>query len=192
MYTISLMACPSLSTRAGDTGSTGLLGGKRISKASDRLHAYGTVDELNAILGMILAERTLPALITDDLTSIQNTLFCIGSDLATPFDGEVQVDRLQPEAVQYLEERGAVLESQLPPLTKFILPGGSKAGALFHLARTVCRRAERWTVALSGFEQVNEHVVAYLNRLSDYLFLAARITNKHAGEKEQEWNGKAQ
>ena len=189
MYTYMPMACPSLSTRAGDTGITGLIGGKRVSKSSERLHAYGTVDELNAIIGMLLAEHTLPALITDDLISIQDILFCIGSDLATPYEGKVQVDRLQSEAVQYLEERGGILESQLSPLTKFIIPGGSKAGALAHNARTVCRRAERWTVALSEHKQVNEHVIVYLNRLSDYLFLVARAANKQAGITDQEWKG---
>ena len=186
------MVRPSLSTRAGDSGSTGLFGGKRVSKASDRLHAYGTVDELNAILGMLLALRTLPGLVADDLSSIQNILFCIGSDLATPFQSTAHVDRLRPEAVQHLEERGVALENQLLPLSKFILPGGSEAGALFHHARTVCRRAERWVVALSEHEQVNEHVLVYLNRLSDYLFLAARMANKQAGVEEQEWSRKAQ
>tara|TARA_Y100000310_G_C20678499_1_gene814482 strand:+ start:2349 stop:2909 length:561 start_codon:yes stop_codon:yes gene_type:complete len=183
------MGRPSLSTKTGDKGSTGLLGGKRVSKASDRLHAYGTVDELNTILGMILADRTLPELIADDIVSIQCTLFCIGSDLATPMDSDTAIDRVQHETIEQLEERGAILESQLTPLSKFILPGGSSSGALFHHARTVCRRAERWTVALSEYEDVSEHVIVYLNRLGDYFFLAARFTNKHAGTSEQEWNG---
>lgn len=183
------MVRPLLSTRAGDTGSTGLLGGKRVSKASDRLHAYGTVDELNAIVGLLLTERMLPSLVANDLSSIQRTLFCIGADLAAPFESGIQIDRLSLEAIQHLEERGAVLERQLPSLSKFILPGGSRIGALFHHARTVCRRAERFVVALSEYERVNEHVLVYLNRLSDFFFLAACVANKQAGVRETEWEG---
>lgn len=183
------MPRPSISTRTGDTGSTGLFGGRRVSKASHRLHAYGTVDELNALLGVILADRTLPQPIDDTLTSVQRTLFCVGADLATPYDSRLQVDRVTADVVAMLEEWGAALEASLPPLTKFILPGVSSAGALCHQARTVCRRAERWVVALSEHEKVNEHVVVYLNRLSDYLFLAARFVNKHAGAAEREWHG---
>ena len=191
MYTSCLVVRPSLSTTAGDKGSTGLFGGKRISKASDRLHACGTVDELNSMLGRILVDRTLPELLADDLESIQCTLFCIGADIATPFESSAKVDRLQSEPIQQLEERGKVLEQQLSPLTKFILPGGSSVGSIFHQARTVCRRAERWTVALSEYEEINEHLLVYLNRLSDYLFLAARMANKNAGADELEWNGRS-
>ncbi|PIR53612.1 ATP:cob(I)alamin adenosyltransferase [Candidatus Peregrinibacteria bacterium CG10_big_fil_rev_8_21_14_0_10_49_10] len=183
------MGRPSLSTKTGDKGTTGLFGGKRVSKESDRIHAVGTVDELNAVLGVVLANHTLPEAVASILSSIQNTLFCIGSDLATPPESAAQIDRLEPSVIQQLEKQGVALEEQLSSLTVFILPGGSSAGALLHQARTVCRRAERCVVALAEFEEVNESVRVYLNRLSDYLFLAARFVNKHVGIEEVEWRG---
>lgn len=183
------MARASLSTRTGDKGKTGLIGGKRVSKAEDRLHAYGTVDELNAILGCILADSHLPAHLAEDILSVQRTLFCVGSDLATPFHGTATIDRVHSRITMALEERSVVLENDLPPLTSFLLPGGSSFAALFHHARTVCRRAERWIVALSEQEEVNPEVIVYMNRLSDYLFLAARSANKHMGKSEVEWKG---
>jgi cob(I)alamin adenosyltransferase len=186
------MVRASLSTAAGDKGTTGLFGGKRVSKASERLHAYGTVDELNAIIGLILADPLLPEAIAEDLISIQKTLFCIGSDLATPEDSVAKIDRIQILSVTMLEERSVALEKELPPLKSFLLPGGSALASLFHHARTVCRRAERWIVGLSHKEEVNPEVIVYMNRLSDHLFLAARFANKHAGQHETEWNGEEQ
>ncbi|PIQ76844.1 ATP:cob(I)alamin adenosyltransferase [Candidatus Peregrinibacteria bacterium CG10_big_fil_rev_8_21_14_0_10_49_24] len=183
------MVRASLSTRTGDKGKTGLFGGKRVSKAETRLHAYGTVDELNAILGCILADSNLPAHLSEGILSIQRTLFCIGSDLATPLDSPATVDRVRSHSTTSLEKRSVALEEDLSPLTNFLLPGGSALAALFHHARTVCRRAERWIVALSEQEDINPEVIVYINRLSDHLFLAARFTNKHLGTCEVIWNG---
>lgn len=178
---------PSISTRTGDKGTTGLFGGQRVSKSNSRLHAYGTVDELNSVLGVVLAEPGLPMEIQEDLEDIQTTLFSVGADLATPYDSKIQVDRMEKDTVEFLEERALVLEKSLPQLMHFILPGGSRIGALLHQARTVCRTAERWVVTLAEEEQVNEHVRVYINRLSDYLFLAARFANKELGVPETQW-----
>lgn len=178
------MVRPSLSTRIGDTGETRLLGGKRVSKASVRLHAYGTVDELNACIGLVLTEEALPEDVREHLVEVQRLLFVMGADLASADTSKYQITA---DDVEELEAWGANLEQALPALQKFILPSGSRAGALFHQARTVCRRAERWTVGLSEKEPVNPQVLIYLNRLSDYLFLEARAVNKAADEKEVEW-----
>ena len=183
------MAQPSLSTKTGDKGTTGLIGGQRISKSSPRLHAYGTVDELNAQMGLILAEDVLTPELREQFTEIQRMLFVMGSDLATPLEAGTDVPRVTEEHIQIVERWGADLEQALPALQKFVLPSGHRAGALMHQARTVCRRAERWTVDLSEKELVSEHVLIYLNRLSDYLFLAARTVNKLTGVAEVEWEG---
>ena len=180
---------PSISTRTGDKGTTGLFGGQRVPKHHPRLHAYGTVDELNSVLGVVLAEPGLPGVVQEDLQDIQSILFAVGADLATPFDSAAQVDRLTKETIDILEEKALSLEKVLPQLQNFVLPGGSRAGALLHQARTVCRTAERWIVALAELEQVNEHVRVYINRLSDYLFLAARFTNRELEVPEQQWVG---
>lgn len=182
---------PSISTRTGDAGTTGLFGGKRVQKSDVRIHAYGTVDELNSILGTVLSDAEVPEALQADLLSVQKTLFAIGSDLATPADSTLQVDRLREQTVTLLEQRGAVLEAELDALTSFILPGGSRPGALLHHARTVCRRAERWVVELTAAEEVNTHVTVYLNRLSDYLFIAARYANKSLGQAEDIWQGES-
>jgi cob(I)alamin adenosyltransferase len=180
---------PSISTRTGDSGKTGLFGGQRVSKHSTRLHTYGTVDELNSVLGIVLAEPGVPQDIVDDLETIQRVLFSVGADLATPSDSAAKVDRVSVEIVTTLEKRALEIENRLEQLTHFILPGGSRVGALLHQARTVCRRAERWVVALQEKEEVNEYVCVYLNRLSDYFFLAARLVNKKMGVVEGEWRG---
>lgn len=176
---------PTLSTRGGDAGETGLFGGKRLSKTHPRIHAYGTVDELNAVLGLVLAEKDVPTVLRTHCTGIQKMLFTIGADLAAPEDRTVP--RVTLDDIKVLERWGVELEQSLPQLKHFILPSGSRAGSLLHLARTVCRRAERWVVALKEEEPVNEHVLVYLNRLGDYLFLAARMANKAAGIHEKEW-----
>ena len=183
------MSRPTISTRTGDAGKTGLFGGQRISKDSHRLHAYGTVDELNSILGVVLAEPGIPQLVVTHLEHAQGMLFTIGADLATPLDSDMQVDRLSENAVTEVELQGHTLEKELEQLKHFVLPGGSKVGALLHQARTVCRRAERWVVALEEKEEINDHVRVYINRLSDYLFLAARYVNKEMGVEEAQWHG---
>jgi cob(I)alamin adenosyltransferase len=181
------MARPSISTATGDTGTTGLYGGRRISKASPRIQAYGDVDELNAVLGLVLVESSLPPALQTQLMEIQRTLFTLGADLATPVDTGTPVQRISANHVSILEAWGYRFEANLPPLNKFILPSGSRAGCLLHQARTICRRAERWTVQLANDEAVNEHALVYLNRLSDYLFLAARTANQAAGQPETQW-----
>ncbi|MBM3228064.1 cob(I)yrinic acid a,c-diamide adenosyltransferase [Candidatus Peribacteria bacterium] len=176
----------SIVTKTGDKGMTGLFGGRRVSKADARLHAYGTVDELNAILGIVLSEDELPVKLRHDLRSTQRLLFTVGADLATPLESRAQIQRIVPAHTAEIEEWIAALESTLPALTRFILPSGSRVGSQLHHARTVCRRAERWIVALGEQEEANPEVQVYLNRLGDYLFLAAREANRHRGAKEEE------
>ena len=173
-------------TKTGDKGETGLYGGRRVSKANARIHAYGTVDELNALVGLILTDRMLPVSIQPILQRIQHQLFTVGADLATPLTPPTPTKRIQEKHVRELEEAVIHYESHLPPQTKFLLPGGAKAAAQLHLARTVCRRAERWAAALQGTEGINPQALIYLNRLSDLLFLLARSTNIEAGIEEKE------
>ena len=175
-------------TKTGDSGETSLFDNTRVSKADARVAAYGEVDELNACLGAARA-----ALQDDDLTGalivIQQELFALGARLADPSSriaGRVTKAALPAEAIDRLEGTIDRLEGELPPLRRFILPGGGQAGALLHLARTVCRRAERHVVGL-GSEAVEGAVVVYLNRLSDLLFVMARTANHRAGLSEIEW-----
>ena len=179
---------PTLSTTGGDKGKSGLYGGERVSKSSYRLHAYGTVDELNATVGLILAESDLPDALRDQLHEVQKDLFCLGADLATPMkkSGD-RVVRIAECDIQRIEKWGAEHEGDLPALQKFILPAGCRAAALLHQARTICRRAERWLVHLAEEEPINDCAMIYVNRLSDYLFLLSRQTNKAVGSKEVEW-----
>ena len=172
----------SIVTKTGDNGTTGLLGGSRVSKASPRLHTYGTVDELNAILGLVLTEEDLHDPTLSQLRSLQHTLFRLGADLSAP--APLHTPRMTEEDVSSLDEWIAVLEQHLPPLQNFIVPGGCRAASLLHHARTVCRRAERWTVALAEEEDINPQARVYLNRLSDYLFLAARSVNHQREQRE--------
>lgn len=159
-------------TRTGDGGSAGLVDGSRVSKSSLRMAAIGDVDEANAAIGVAAATlegRALP----DQLLAIQNDLFDLGADIATP--GEVEgALRIVAGQVERLEREIDAMNADLAPLTSFILPGGSRSAAALHLARTVVRRAERSAVALNESEPVNPQVLAYLNRLSDHLFVAAR------------------
>jgi cob(I)alamin adenosyltransferase len=165
-------------TRSGDGGETGLGDGTRVAKDHPRVAAYGAVDELNAVLGLLLAGG-VPAE-ADLLRAIQNDLFDVGADLCVPQPpGEEAGSRLrvQPAQAERLERAIDRLNEPLAPLTSFVLPGGRPAAAWAHLARTVCRRAERDVVALSRAEPVNPAVVVYLNRLSDLLFVLARVYN---------------
>lgn len=176
-------------TRGGDDGETGLFGGGRVRKDAPRVEAYGAVDELNAVLGSARAAG-LPEDLDRLVGRLQAELFVLGADLATPADTSARGSRIMrvgPEAAAALEadiDRG---EDELPPLSTFILPGGTPAGAILHHARTVCRRAERRTVALAAGEPVSEGAVPYLNRLSDLLFVLARVANSRAGASEQPW-----
>jgi cob(I)alamin adenosyltransferase len=168
-------------TRAGDKGETSLVGGARVSKASLRVEAYGEVDELNSVIGLARA-RTQDQEISETLGMIQNDLFTLGADLASP--SEIDVPRIDASFVERIEVWADRFLEQTKPLREFILPGGSEAGATLHLARTVARRAERRVVALSENEQINPETIAYLNRLSDLLFIIARVVNHRADVQE--------
>jgi cob(I)alamin adenosyltransferase len=175
-------------TKTGDKGDTSLYNGKRIPKSSLRVSTYGTVDELNSIIGIVLA-HDVPEEISKDLTQISNWLFNLGSDLATPLNDRERfhVERISEEQITFLEEKIDEYTEKMPPLKSFILPGGSKAAAFLHHARTVCRRAERLAVELAKKENIGEMSVIFLNRLSDYLFTAARYANYLVGVKDREW-----
>jgi cob(I)alamin adenosyltransferase len=165
-------------TKSGDKGETGLGDGQRVSKDHPRVAAYGEVDELNAVIGVALTLAEVPE--PELLRSIQNDLFDVGADLCVPApEGEVPGKRLRVTAGQAenLEKAIDRHNENLEPLRSFILPGGTSAAAHLHVARTVCRRAERSVVALMRAEQVNPHVLIYLNRLSDLLFVLARVAN---------------
>ncbi|HWP44437.1 MAG TPA: cob(I)yrinic acid a,c-diamide adenosyltransferase [Blastocatellia bacterium] len=169
-------------TRTGDSGETSLVGGARVSKSSLRVEAYGEVDELNSLLGFARS------LLDDDeidgvLGSIQNDLFTLGADLASP--AEIDVPRITARFIEPLEDHCDRFLKELQPLKEFILPGGSQAGAALHLARSVARRAERRAVALSKAEQLNAEAIVYLNRLSDLLFILARVVNDRAAVPEK-------
>ena len=169
-------------TKTGDQGQTSLVGGARVSKASLRVDAYGDVDELNSVIGVARA-RVNDQEIDEVLSLIQNDLFTLGADLASP--SEIDVPRIDESFVTKLEEFADRFLLELEPLKEFILPGGSEAGAVVHLARTVARRAERRAVALSETEQLNPETVVYLNRLSDLLFILARVVNHRANVPEK-------
>jgi cob(I)alamin adenosyltransferase len=169
-------------TKSGDQGETGLGDGSRVPKDHPRVAAYGAVDELNATLGLMAAEGLTgetAAAITGLLRHIQNDLFDVGADLCVPAAGEAAESRLRvkPEQVAQLERWIDKFNEELQPLTSFVLPGGTPGAAWCHLARTVCRRAEREIVQLGRQEQLNPQVVIYMNRLSDLLFVLARILN---------------
>ncbi|HEY6332228.1 MAG TPA: cob(I)yrinic acid a,c-diamide adenosyltransferase [Blastocatellia bacterium] len=169
-------------TRAGDTGETSLVGGKRVSKAAARVDAYGDVDELNSVIGLARA-KVEDQEIDDVLAHLQNDLFTVGADLASP--NEIEVPRITEAFVTELEKFSDQYLAETGPLTEFILPGGSEAGATLHLARTVARRAERRIVELGQTEEYNPEVVAYLNRLSDLLFILARAVNRRQAIPEK-------
>jgi cob(I)alamin adenosyltransferase len=176
-------------TRTGDGGETGLVDGSRVGKDHPRVAAYGDVDELNAVLGLVRAEAGSGAL-DGLLRGLQRDLFAIGAQLADPQArvGERKAKAaVTPDHVSRLEAAIDEREAGLPPLRAFILPGGSRSGALLHLARTVCRRAERSVVALSREEEVDPQVVVYVNRLSDLLFVLARDANQAQGTSEDTW-----
>jgi cob(I)alamin adenosyltransferase len=174
-------------TKTGDAGETSLFGGRRISKANIRIESYGVVDELNAQLGVVLLYSTDKE-IGARLREIQAELFNLGADLATPLD--VQSDyviRMTSAEVQRLEDDIDRFSQELPPLKSFILPGGTESAAFLHLARTICRRAERAVVRLADVEAINPTALIYLNRLSDWLFVAARLVNHRQGQEDVPW-----
>jgi cob(I)alamin adenosyltransferase len=178
-------------TRSGDLGETALFGGGRVMKDNGRIEAYGTTDELTAYLGWIRS-RTPHRDLDEILREAQKALFDIGAHLATPSEAlkaRAVLPPLRPERVAEMEAAIDTLEGELPPLTSFILPGGTEESALFHVARSVCRRAERVVVAMRTDEvlPLPEPGLAYLNRLSDLLFVMARVVNTRAGAAEELW-----
>jgi cob(I)alamin adenosyltransferase len=176
-------------TKTGDDGSTGLIGGRRVSKGDARLECYGTIDELNACVGWATAGAE--ASLVEKLRPVQNELFVIGALLATPDDGKppanVVMPALQESSVARLEAQIDAAEAVLQPLHSFILPGGVEASSRLHVARTVCRRAERLLVGFAGSHAVDPLLVRYLNRLSDWLFVHARLANQLAGVADVPW-----
>ncbi|MGH7476053.1 MAG: cob(I)yrinic acid a,c-diamide adenosyltransferase [Longimicrobiales bacterium] len=177
-------------TRTGDAGETGLFGGGRVSKADRRVDAYGEVDELNACIGCAVAASDDHGL-RERLEQVQAELFVVGAQLATPAAAQrgrrPDLPELNEGAIVQLEAWIDMAEAELAPLRHFILPGGSASGAALHLARTVCRRAERAVSRLAEKEPVGPEILGYLNRLSDLLFVLARVANRRAGAAEQTW-----
>jgi cob(I)alamin adenosyltransferase len=173
-------------TRAGDSGETSLGDGSRVPKLDCRIGAFGTVDELNAALGVALAEPTLPEPLRAPLAQIQNDLFDVGADLSVPF-GVTDRLRVDQPHVERLERLCDEFNADLPMLKSFVLPGGTEAAARLHVARTTCRRAEREALAANEEHEINPLVLAYLNRLSDFLFITARSANASAGREEPLW-----
>ena len=179
-------------TRTGDQGETSLYGGERVRKDDSRIAAFGTVDELNAVLGLAIMELgrssgSVPADVGVLLTGIQNQLFDLGAELATRDPGGRGTDLLGASQIKELEAAIDRYEANLSPLKTFILPGGSPAAAWLHVARAVCRRAERWIVAMAAAETVRPEVLAYVNRLGDLLFVLARAANQAAGKPDVAW-----
>lgn len=169
-------------TRTGDDGTTGLGTGERVAKDSPRVEAYGTVDELNCWLGMVLETAGLPAAVREGLAGIQHRLFDLGGELAVPGRSVIQ-----PEDTRALEELLDQFNAGLPPLKDFVLPGGSPGASACHLARAVCRRAERRVLTLQRQEMVNAESLRYLNRLSDLLFVLSRVLARAGGGTEVLW-----
>jgi len=202
-------------TKTGDGGATSLFGGKRVDKNHLRIEAYGNVDELNSLIGVILSvllslrgpqgrsnleiatsSHTRSAMtygvknIKDKLIRVQTELFVLGADLATPVDVKTKVPRITKRHITRLEEEIDSWSDKLPKLRNFILPGGNKVGSKLHLARSVARRAERAIVNLDRQEKINQYALIYINRLSDWSFVAARHINKLGGVQEKIWRGR--
>jgi cob(I)alamin adenosyltransferase len=175
-------------TKTGDSGETSLFTGGRVRKSDIRVEAYGTVDELNSVLGLVRAHG-VPEPAETWLETVQNDLFALGADLSTPLDSTASwLVRMEAPAVERLESWIDQMDTELPPLKNFVLPGGTPAAATLHIARTVCRRAERITVQLAEEQPINNIGLVYLNRLSDMLFTLARWVNLKAGISETKWS----
>lgn len=176
-------------TRTGDDGQTGLFGGKRVSKDDARIEAYGTIDELNSVIGLVLLEAYNPD-ICELLKKIQHQLFDIGSDLAAPMEKEssrMGIIEIKERDVTELENAIDYFDAQLEPLKNFILPRGSGGSVHLHMARTVCRRAERRVITLKRTAVINQNIAVFLNRLSDLLFVLARFENKYVNISDTIW-----
>jgi len=175
-------------TRRGDKGETSLYGPKRVRKDDPRVEAYGTIDELSSVVGVIISAAD-DGTLASSLKEVQRMLFVAGGDAATEFRGRQKVPRIEASDTRRLEELTDELIAKLPPLSNFILPGGSPTGAMLQFARSVCRRAERRIVTASKSLEMNTELLPFFNRLSSYLFNLARWANKTAGSKEEVWKG---
>jgi len=175
-------------TRTGDKGTTSLVGGKRVPKTHARLEAYGTIDELNSFIGLLITYLSNPEE-KDFLQRVQNNLFVIGSNLATDQSTTElrQASVIPTSLIEEMEHRIDVLDNSIPPLTAFVLPGGSRGASVCHVCRTVCRRAERRILTLSEQAEVSPELIAYVNRLSDYFFVLSRKINKDENHDEIFW-----
>src|SRR5436190_16131114 len=175
-------------TKTGDTGETGLFAGGRVRKDDARIEAYGTVDELNAAIGLARSEP-LPLEVEQTLERVQSELFSVGAELATPEPEKHGTALVGDDQIALLEQAIDRMEGELPPLKQFILPAGSRGAALLHVARGVCRRAERRVVTLANPPdlEISPRIIRYLNRLGDYLFVAARFANAEAKQPETKW-----
>ena len=174
-------------TKQGDLGQTGLFGGERVSKDHRRLWAYGTLDELNSCLGVVLSQSSVSTVLRERLQRIQGELFRLGAELATPPAKRVSAQVVEAAETERLEVEIDSMEESLPPLKTFILPGGTATASFLHLARTVSRRAEREIVALHLAEPQRPEVIRYVNRLSDYFFVTARYANLQSGVSDVPW-----
>lgn len=173
-------------TKTGDDGTTGLFGGARLPKDHIRIEAYGTVDELNAVIGLLMSGTTEPQVL-ELLQTIQSRLFTVGSNLASDPAKDMITPDLLDEDVQLIERAIDKMQEELPPLRHFILPGGSMAISSAHLARTICRRAERRVVSLAHISEVEHIILLYLNRLSDFFFVLSRWLGAKEGVEEVKW-----
>ncbi len=183
-------------TKTGDQGKTSLYGGTRVKKSNLRIDAYGTVDELNSYIGLV-KDQLEDKEVNKELLRIQNKLFALGAMLATPLDKEklkdgsdrLKIEKIQQTEIEYLEGKMDEMNKSLSPMTHFILPGGHTTVSFCHIARCICRRAERIAVELSDIEEINAYILIYLNRLSDYLFVLARKLTKDYKVTEVPWKG---
>jgi len=178
-------------TKKGDKGETSLIGGKRVKKSHTRLHAYGTVDELNSYVGMLRDQIEIDN-IRAELLEIQDRLFTLGSQLAATPDSKMELPTLDEFDIKSLEKSIDKMNEQLPEMRSFVLPGGHEIVSLCHISRTICRRAERWTIAVNEDEMVPHFIPAYLNRLSDYFFVLARYMSKILNVSENPWTPRKQ
>jgi cob(I)alamin adenosyltransferase len=174
-------------TKKGDAGETGLFGNTRVPKDDLRIRAYGTFDELNSVLGLGLSEGDMPKWLRPILVRVQGELFQLGAEIATPRGKDSGIELVGESSTAKLESEIDQMEKELPPLKTFILPGGARVSSLLHLARTVCRRAERELITLNRAEPQRGEVLQYLNRLSDHLFVAARFSNLKLGKSDTPW-----
>ena len=174
-------------TKTGDKGTTALFGGKRVSKADLRIETYGTIDELNSYIGLV-RDQEVNAKRKNILVEIQDRLFTMGSILATePGNTKVKVPSLVESDITVLEKEIDAMDAELPPMKSFVLPGGHQSVSFCHVARTVCRRGERLVIALDAQEKVEQIIIQYLNRLSDYLFMLSRKMTAELGAEETPW-----